>query len=60
VVPQRVETSYESEAQRHRPAEDNEGRKAGGGGKRCSTLAGLTRGTAEGRVDEWRRHIGDE
>ncbi len=60
VVPGRMQTNYESEAQRHRPAEENDGRKVGGGGKRHSTLAGLTRGTAEGRVDEWRRHIGDD
>ncbi len=60
VVPGRMQTNYESEAQRHRPAEENDRRKVGGGGKRHSTLAGLTRGTAEGRVDEWRRHIGDD
>jgi len=59
-VPGRMQTNYESEAQRHRPAEENDRRKVGGGGKRHSTLAGLTRGTAEGRVDEWRRHIGDD
>lgn len=31
-----------------------------GVGRRHSTLAGVTRGTVEGRVDEWRRHIGDD
>ncbi len=29
-------------------------------GRRHSALAGLTRGSGEGRVDEWRRHIGEE
>ena len=28
--------------------------------RRHSTLAGLTRGTTQGRVDEWRRHVGDD
>lgn len=31
-----------------------------GGGRRHSALAGLTRRTVEGRVDEWRRHVGDD
>lgn len=29
-------------------------------GPRHSVMAGLTRGSGEGRVDEWRRHIGEE
>ena len=29
-------------------------------GHRHSVMAGLTRGSGEGRVDEWRRHIGEE
>lgn len=29
-------------------------------GRRHSAMAGLTRGSGEGRVDEWRRHIGEE
>ena len=60
VVPGRVQATYQAEAQRHRPAGENAVRETEGGGKRHSTLAGLTRGTAEGRVDEWRRHIGDD
>lgn len=28
--------------------------------RRHSAMAGLTRGSGEGRVDEWRRHIGEE
>ena len=60
VVPRRAQTDYQTEAQRHRPVEGNDGREAGVVGKRHSTLAGLTGGTAEGRVDEWRRHVGDD
>lgn len=29
-------------------------------GRRHSAMAGLTSGSGEGRVDEWRRHIGEE
>ena len=51
VVPRRVANDYDSERARHRPAaipmEE----------PRHSLLAGLTSGTAEGRVDTWRRHV---
>ncbi len=55
VVPRRVGGGYEAEAARHRPV--------GVGGReerrRESLLAGIVEGgTAEGRVAEWRRHVG--
>lgn len=37
-----------------------EGPGLGRSGTRHSAMAGLTRGSGEGRVDEWRRHIGEE
>lgn len=37
-----------------------EGPGLGRTGARHSAMAGLTRGSGEGRVDEWRRHIGEE
>ena len=56
VVPRRSTTSYEHEAAVHVPlrsATVGLAREEPSG----STLAGLTRGTAEGRVDEWRRWV---
>ena len=56
VVPRRVNTDYATEAERHRPVRDPIIREAAP--PRTSQLAGITRGrTAEGRVDEWRRHV---
>ncbi|KAL8835432.1 MAG: hypothetical protein Q9176_006933 [Flavoplaca citrina] len=56
VVPRRSTTNYEHEAAVHVPlrsATVGLAREEPSG----STLAGLTRGTAEGRVDEWRRWV---
>ncbi|MCJ1426694.1 hypothetical protein MMC29_004597 [Sticta canariensis] len=73
VVPRRVVPSdYGSEAARHRPFpdpaafDDDDVRGTGGAGqgvgvgRRHSALAGLMSGTAEGRVDQWLRHVGDD
>ncbi|KAL8756064.1 MAG: hypothetical protein Q9199_003199 [Rusavskia elegans] len=57
VVPRRSTTDYEHEAAVHAPLRSA---TVGLGGEepRGSALAGLTRGgTAEGRVDEWRRWV---
>ena len=51
VIPRRVANDYESERARHRPAAPPMEEP------RHSLLAGLTSGTAEGRVDTWRRHV---
>ena len=51
VVPRRAVNDYESERLRHRPAGMSMEEP------RHSLLAGLTSGTAEGRVDTWRRHV---
>ena len=51
VVPRRTANDYQSERVRHQPL----GRSTGE--PRHSILAGLTSGTAEGRVDTWRRHV---
>lgn len=72
IVPRRVVTDYASEAQRHQPGyalsnrdlsegahvpeRDNGGLRRHGSSH--SAMAGLTRGSGEGRVDEWRRHVG--
>ena len=65
-------SDYDSEAARHRPFpdpaafDDDEVRGTGGAGqgvgvgRRHSALAGLMSGTAEGRVDQWLRHVGDD
>lgn len=76
VVPGRAVADYELEAQSHRPeaatttaaapivgAAGGRGGEAPGPtrpGQRHSVMAGLTGGSGEGRVDEWRRHIGEE
>ncbi|MCJ1466306.1 hypothetical protein MMC07_004925 [Pseudocyphellaria aurata] len=70
VVPRRmVPNDYASEAARHRPfpdpvdLNDDDARGPEGVGqsvRRHRALAGLTNGTVEGRVDQWRRHVGDE
>lgn len=75
MVPRRVmPNDYGSEAARHRPFpdpatlddDDDDMRGAGGAGqgvgvgRRHSALAGLTSGTVEGRVDQWRRHVGND
>lgn len=75
VVPRRAVADYELEAQTHQPdvvapaapsvvgAAGESGGEAPGAvrpGRRHSAMAGLTRGSGEGRVDEWRRHIGEE
>lgn len=73
MVPRRVvPNDYSNEAARHRPfpdpaaLHDDDSRVAGGTGqgvgvgRRHSALAGLTSGTVEGRVDQWRRHVGDD
>lgn len=73
MVPRRVvPNDYVSEAARHRPfpdpaaLNDDDVRGTGGAGQgvgagmRHSALAGLTSGTVEGRVDQWRRHVGDD
>lgn len=74
VVPGRVFTDYATEAQRHQPGIASNDRDIPTGdpnitevsnsngirrhGSRHSAMAGLTRGSGEGRVDEWRRHVG--
>ncbi len=67
VVPRRIFHDYESEASRHRPStpgvdEDlsSVGEVRRGAGSRHSLLAGLSMETVEGRVDQWRRHVGDD
>ncbi len=53
-------TDYETEAARHRPATGVAGggtRATAGVPRRHSALAGLTRRTGSGRVEEWRRHV---
>lgn len=75
VVPRRISTNYETEAQRHRPSpvaaseavsegmSDLTGAQNRGvrrTGSRHSAMAGLTRGSGQGRVDEWRRHVGSD
>ena len=59
VVPGRNFTDYGSEAARHRPATGVAGgtRLAAGVVRRHSAMAGLTKRTVSGRVDEWRRHV---
>ena len=55
VVPRRTNTDYEAEAAVHRPRNPAVVEPVA---PRTSQLAGITRGrTAEGRVDEWRRHV---
>ena len=50
-------SDYETEAARHRPLPA--GRATMGETRRESLLAGIVEGrTAEGRVAEWRRHVG--
>ena len=71
VVPRRVFTDYATEAARHRPpgaAVEAAGGTATAGARpaavrddtRHSAMAGLTRNTTEGRVDEWRRYVEDD
>lgn len=76
LVPSRVLVDYESEAQRHLPnpilgqanlstastvvAETDSPHEIRRHGSRHSAMAGLTRGSGEGRVDEWRRHVGKD
>ena len=71
VVPRRAVADYELEAASHRPAHgprigehhhegETEVPEPARPGRRHSAMAGLTRGSGEGRVDEWRRHIGEE
>lgn len=65
VLPRHVTHDHDTEAGRHHPFADGVDGAARlaygvGAGRRHSTLAGLTSGTAEGRVDEWRRHVGDD
>ncbi|KAL8947125.1 MAG: hypothetical protein Q9222_006561 [Ikaeria aurantiellina] len=60
VVPRRSATTYEEEAAVHAPLRSATVGVGGMAGMepRGSTLAGLTRGgTAEGRVEEWRRWV---
>lgn len=73
VVPGRVVADYASEARRHQPGVSIGNRSIFGEnnnipelnnsrirrhGSSHSAMAGLSRGSGEGRVDEWRRHIG--
>ncbi|KAL8682849.1 MAG: hypothetical protein Q9186_001178 [Xanthomendoza sp. 1 TL-2023] len=58
VVPRRSATDYELEATVHAPLRSATVGLGDGEEPRGSALAGLTRGgTAEGRVDEWRRWV---
>ncbi|MCJ1379312.1 hypothetical protein MMC17_002413 [Xylographa soralifera] len=60
--PRRVVTDYAPEAVRPRPLAPMacEPVASVGGARRHSAMAGLTRSTPEGRVDEWRRHVEDD
>ncbi|CAF9930414.1 MAG: hypothetical protein ALECFALPRED_004598 [Alectoria fallacina] len=60
VVPRRVVSDYETEAARHRPLPVGSASMGETGEtRRESLLAGIVEGrTAEGRVAEWRRHVG--
>lgn len=70
VVPRRAFADYELEAENHRPDGAPAVALAVGApaeapgparpGQRHSVMAGLTGGSGGGRVDEWRRHIGED
>lgn len=68
LVPRRAVVGYTADTAAHHPVRAArrcvcETGSGGGNGavRRRSTLAGLTRNTTEGRVDEWRRHVdGDD
>ena len=69
VVPRRIATNYASEAAAHRPPGGDTETGTGAAvpaarlptnRRRHSAMAGLTRDSAEGRVDEWRRHVEED